>query len=245
MAGRNTLVVASVAAALALAAILGMLGMLLVRPAAAQAPAGEAAVRQITVVGRGEARGAPDRASINLGVETRGATAAEALAQNNTQMAALVAKLKELGIQGADIQTSGFNVGTDYDYEARQVRGYIVSNSVAVTVRDLASVGSLLDQMVQAGANNIYGISFSVADTKALEAAAREQAIADAKERAEQMAQAAGVSLGEVLVVSEVVGGVTPMPMMADAMLSEKAGAPVEPGSLGFSAQVQVSFALR
>jgi uncharacterized protein len=244
MTRKPEMIVALLGFVLALAALIGLLGALLPRQAAAQPPVGTQGVRQITVVGTGEASGAPDTARAQLGVETRAATAGEALEANSTRMAALIARLKELGVKDEDIQTSGFNVGTDYDYEAGQIRGYTVSNSVSVVVRDLASLGELLDAAVQAGANNVYGLSFSVAEPKVLGEQARANAIADAQARAAQMAQAAGLSVGEVLAISESIGGPVPMPF-AEAAMSQKAGAPIEPGLHGVSAQVQVTFVLR
>jgi uncharacterized protein len=209
----------------------------------AQVPAG---TRYISVVGRGEAQGRPDTATVQIGVETEAASAQAALSQNSTQASAVQAKLKELGVADADIQTSNFNIGSIYGADGRQVTGYRVSNMVTVTVRGLDQTGALLDQVVQAGANQIYGISFSVSDPAAQLAQARQQAMADAKARADTLAQAAGASVGEVLVISENLGGGMPIPMMMAAGAREAdMAAPVQPGEQRFSIDVQVTYALR
>jgi uncharacterized protein len=246
MARKPEVLIASVALVLALAALVGVVGAIYARPAAAQAQVGVQGMRQITVIGNGEAKGTPDTAQVQIGVETRAPEAAAAVSENNQRMAELIAKLKEQGVADADIQTAGFNVSPDYDYEARQVRGYVVSNSVSVTIRDLENTGGLLDAVVQAGANNIYGVSFSVADPKAVLADARQAALDDARAKALQMAQASGATLGDVLVITENIGSVPPpMPMAADMAQAESRSVPVQPGSQSFNAQVQVTFALR
>lgn len=246
MARKPEVVIASIAVVLALVALVGVIGTLYVRPVAAQASSGVQGMRQVTVVGNGEAKGTPDTATVQLGIETRAATASEAVAQNSQQMTALIAKVKELGVNDEDIQTSNFNVSPDYDYEAKQVRGYVVSNSASVTIRNLETAGTLLDQVVQLGANQIFGISFSVADPDAVLADARQAAIDDARAKALQLAQAMGAQVGDVLVISENVGStpVVPLPMAAE-FAQDRAAVPVEAGSQSFTAQVQVTFALR
>lgn len=230
------------AAALLLALLAGVAGAMIARPAAAQTSG--APVRQVTVQGHGQAAGSPDTATVQIGVETQAPTAAEALAQNNAQAAALIQKLRDLGVTEKDIQTANVSVGAVYGPDGRQVEGYRVANSVSVTIRDLAGAGALLDEVVKAGANSVYGIGFSVADPAALLAQARELAVADARSRAEQLAKASGGTLGAVLVVSE--GGVAqpPIPMMARAE-DAAAGVPVQPGEQSFGADVTVTFELR
>jgi hypothetical protein len=110
-----------------------------------------------------------------------------------------------------------------------------------VTVRDLPSLGSVLNDAVKAGANNISGVSLSVADQAALEADAREKAVADAKTRAQALAELSGVTLGEVVSVSEVIGGVVPV---FDRGLGGGGGAPIQPGTIEVRMQVQASFAI-
>lgn len=229
----------------ALLALAATLGILFTRPVEAQiAPALNA--RQVTVVGTGEVKGTPDTAQIQIGVETNATTTQEALAQNNNQAAAIIARLKELGVAEQDIQTSNFNIAATYDEQGRQVTGYTVSNVVTVTIRSLDQTGALLDQVVQVGANRIYGISFSVEDPSALIAQARDQALNEARAKATQLAQGSNASVGQVLVITENIGA-TPVPMPAMARSEAAQGAanvPVQTGEQSFSAQVQVTFEL-
>lgn len=238
-----TTIGAVVATLLAIAAIAIAL---LARPATAQTT-GVTGMRQITVVGHGEAKGRPDMATVQIGVRSQAATAQEALAQNSQQARAIQDKLKELGIDEKDIQTSNFSIYPMYDNEGRNVTGYSVENTVSVTIRNLDQTSDLLDQVVQAGANNIYGISFGVADTQELLGQARDQAVQNARVRAEQLAKAAGASVGEVLVITESIGSAPPIPLMrAEAdMAAGSAAPPIAAGEQTYSADVQITFALR
>lgn len=239
-----TLIGAS-AAVLLLAILAGLVGALYARPATAQS-VGVPGMRQVTVVGRSEVKGRPDTATVQIGVETEAATAQEALAQNTGQAQAIQQKLKELGIAEQDVQTSNFSIYPTYGTDGRQITGYHVSNSVSVKVRNLSQAGTLLDQVVQVGANSIGGISFSVEDPQKLLEQARAQAIQDAQARAAQLAAASRASVGEVLVISENIGSApVPMPMMAEAQAARDMAVPVQPGEQSFSVEVQVTFALR
>jgi uncharacterized protein YggE len=123
---------------------------------------------------------------------------------------------------------------------------YHVNNMVEVVIRDLEKVGPVLDAATAAGANNVGGVSFSIDETTAVEAKARELAVADAKKRAEALARLSGVALGPVVSVSEVVGfsgPPGPMPMAARAAGSMDQ-TPVSPGELTYSAQLQVVYTI-
>ncbi|NTV65092.1 MAG: SIMPL domain-containing protein, partial [Oscillochloris sp.] len=209
MENRNSTLIGTLAGALLIAVLaLGALGMALIgRPATAQAQSdGVTGMRQVTVVGSGEVKLAPDAANVQIGVETTAPTTQEALAQNSTQAGAIIEQIKNLGVAEKDIQTSGFTIYPTYSDDGRQVTGYTVSNQVSVTIRDLAQAGSLLDQVVQAGANRVYGVSFMLADPAAALAQARDAAVANARARAEQLAKGSGASVGQVLVISENIG---------------------------------------
>src|SRR6476660_8095388 len=157
MTRRIGMTIGIVAAVLLLALLAGMVGLLYARPVTAQTSAGVPGMRQVTVVGHGEVKGKPDTATVQLGVETEAATAKDALAQNTTQAQAIQAQLVKLGVAEKDIQTSNFSINPTYGSDNRQVTGYHVSNMVTVKIRDLAKSGTLLDQVVQSGANSIYG----------------------------------------------------------------------------------------
>lgn len=224
-------------------------GAAFIRPSSAQAQSnGVTGMRQVTVVGTGEARVAPDMATVQIGVESTAPSTQEALAQNNSQAQAIIDQIKALGVEAKDIQTSGFNIYPTYSQDGREVTGYTVSNNVMVTIRNLAQAGDLLDKVVQAGANRIYGVSFGVADPEATLAQARDAAVANARARAEQLAQGTGATIGQVLVITENIGAqpVLPMPaMMADRAEGAGSAVPVQAGEQTFTAQVQITFELR
>ncbi len=214
----------------------------------AAAPAGS---RGITVVGMGHAFGTPDTATATIGVDLTGATPDQATKSNNDQLAAVIKALKDAGIDEKDIQTAYYSVYTEQRFkpETGQSTGeyvYHASSSVNVTIRDLGKVGTVLDKAVAAGANNISGVNFNVADTTQLEATAREKAVADARARATDLARLFNVQLGDVIAISEVTTG-GPMPMYdrgASAGLGG-GGAPIQPGQLSVSMQLQVTFELK
>ena len=209
----------------------------------------------ISISGLGEVTAAPDTAFINSGVTTQGATAREALDANTKAMADLLETLKAAGIEARDIQTSGFSVNPNYVYsDARdangyqlppKITGYQVFNNVTVRVRDLASLGGVLDKAVNVGANTINGISFSVADPSKLYDEARKEAFADAKEKADLYAGIAGEKLGTIRNITETQGYSNPTPMMMKAS-ADAAGAavPIASGELSFQINVQVSWDL-
>ena len=247
MTRRISITIGVLAAVLLLAILAGVVGLLYARPVTAQASAGVPGMRQVTVVGHGEIKGAPDAATVQIGVETEAGTAKDALAQNSAQAQAIQEKLTKLGVDAKDIQTSNFSISPTYGSDGRQLTGYHVSNMVTVKIRQLGQAGTLLDQVVQAGANSIYGISFSVENPEALLDQARKAAIENAKARATQLAGASGSAVGDVLVISENIGAQPiPMPMMARAE-GAVAGqaAPVQPGEQSFSVDVQVTYGLR
>jgi uncharacterized protein YggE len=229
--------------AILVVALVAIAGALMVRPAVAQSEAAIPDRRHITVVGHGEAEGRPDTASVQIGVTTEATTAQEALAQNNAQAQAIHAKLRELEIDPKDIQTSNFSIVPTYDKEGREVTSYRVSNTVTVTIHNLDQAGTLLDQVVQAGANRINGISFRVSDLAALQEQARASAMQNAHAKATQFAQAVGATLGPALVITENVGGQPPVPLMTE-VAGKGGGVPIEPGQQQTSVAVQVTYAL-
>ena len=205
----------------------------------------------ISVVGNGVAYGTPDIAVAQIGVQSRNAEPGAALDDANTKMAAIIAALKELGVAEKDIQTSNFSVYAqqDVDPQTGQSKGtitYIVDNTVSITMRDLTKVGDVLSKVVAAGANNIYGVDFSVADQTKLEAEARDKAMADAKARAQQLAQLAGVTLDKPMTVSE--SSNVPMPVaMRDYAVGAGASkaVPVSSGQIQVNLQVNITYTIK
>lgn len=208
----------------------------------------------ITVQGEGAVTAAPDTAIVNSGVTTQGATAREALDANTAAMTELIATLTGAGIERRDIQTSNFSVQPNYVYtDARdangytlppKINGYTVSNTVTVKVRELPTLGAILDQSVSVGANTINGISFSVADPSKLYDEARKQAFADALGKAELYAAAADVELDAIRSISEGATYQPPQPYMMRemAMAADSSAVPVEGGELSFVINVSVTW---
>ncbi len=216
----------------------------------AEAAASTTSEHSITVVGTGTASGAPDVAHITAGVETQAPSIQTAVSDNQTQMAALLDALKGLGIADKDLQTNNFSVYTEQKPASDGTAGntqmiYHVTNQVQVTVRDVSQLGKVLDKAVAAGANNIYGVNFSVGDTTQLEAAARTKAVADAKSRAESLAQLNGVQLGDVISVSEVINNSGVYPALSAAKGLGGGGTPIQPGELEVSMSVQITYAVK
>jgi len=163
-------------------------------------------VRSMNVSGTGRVKVVPDIATINIGVRTEADLVTEALDGNTTQANAIANVLEALGVAEEDIQTSNFNVypSERYDPMTGEVQGqyFVVENTVNVNVRDLSQLGEVLSAVVEAGANNIYGISFDVEDREIAVAEARQLAIADAQAKAEAIAGESGVQLGDLLTIS-------------------------------------------
>ncbi len=215
------------------------------------------AAGSMQITGHGEVLAAPDTAYVTSGVTSQGVTAKEALDANNADMAALIETLKAAGIDSADIQTSGFSVSPNYVYsDARdangyqlppKIVGYTVSNGVTVHIRELGNLGAVLDQAVTVGANTVSGITFAVEDPAELYDQARRAAFADAKAKAELYADAAGVELGALALISEQTGyNAPPQPYMfkAEAAAVDRSVVPVEVGQLTFTIDVNVNWDL-
>ncbi|MCI0580240.1 MAG: SIMPL domain-containing protein [Chloroflexi bacterium] len=235
----------------AVLALLLMVAMLVVACAPNTSAQAVEPAAGITVVGHGEATGTPDQANVQVGVETFAETVDAATTQNQATIDAIMAALEAQGIAREDIQTSNYSLWAEQFYGERGpegIVGYHVSNQVNVTIRDIGKVGDVLAAVIGAGANNIFGVNFSVADPAALEAEAREKAMADARARAEELARLSNVELGEVRVISEVIQ--TPPPIFGAGGggfdMEQGAAAPsVTPGQLNFQVQIQVTFGIQ
>lgn len=207
--------------------------------------------RTITVTGEGTVSAAPDRATISTGVTTQAETAAEALEQNNAAMSQVMDVLRQNDVAEKDIQTSQFNISPVYEQtEDRRQRtdrivGYRVDNQVAVDVRNIADVGTILDALVQAGSNQISGIQFGVENDEGLLNEARSKAVRKAKSHAEVLAQAAGVKVGPVRMISEyTVGRPQPHRMEMQMMSRDASRVPVASGEQDYTVTVQIVYDL-
>lgn len=205
--------------------------------------------RTVTVIGTGEVSLMPDIAYVSLGVESTAANVDEAKSEVDSRMASLLEALQASGIEEKDVQTVSYDIYVERSpregiMEAAGGELYHVSNMVHVKVRDINRIGAVIDAAVEAGANQVYGISFSVEDESRWQAEARARAMEDARSRAEHLAQLADAELGDVISVSEVIGG-SPVGVRMDYAESALGGANIQLGELTLSLQIQVVFALR
>jgi len=222
----------------------------------------------IWVGGKGEMTVTPDIATLSLGIESQKATVAEAQAEANEAMAKVIAALKDSGVAEKDIQTQYFRIRqrTEWNRETEEeiVVGYQVTNRLNAKIRvlDIESypldykVGTIISAVAEAGGDlaRIQGISFSVEDPSAYYKELREKAMADAEDRAKQLAELAGVTLGKPTYVSEgiqvppslwveyMVGGMAPAPAPAPA--PEVPAPTISPGETEISLTLQVAYAI-
>lgn len=244
---------AAVVAVVGLAGALPALAQSDVQPTPVPMPIAPGAFPEntITVTGIGTASGEPDVAFIELGVEMTNPDLATAYAEAAETMQQVIDDLVDLGIDRNDIRTSSVNVYPQdiYNPETGQPgdRTYRVSNTIRITVRDVEDVEPVINTAVNAGANSIYNFNFGILDTDALEESAREAAVANARERAEQLASALGVTVGRPVVISESYGSSTPpIPYAGRGMAFDTAQSlPVETGQLDVSVQILVTFELQ
>lgn len=204
----------------------------------------------ISVSGTGSVVISPDIADLRLGVTITAKTVKDARAGNARAMTAVIASLKKLGIADKDIQTTILSLQPVYDYSsnssAPRLTGYILSNAIAVTIRDLDKVGDAIDGALAAGATTMDGVTFRVADQAAAEKQAREAAMAEAKAKAQTLASAAGVTIKGVASISETVAPV-PYPVYYGAMAgaaTRDVATPVQPGTNEVSVTVAVVYVI-
>jgi len=204
----------------------------------------ETAPPRITVTGEGRVEVPPDMATVSLGVTTEAATAAAAMAANSDELARVLERLRGAGIADRDLQTSSLSLNPNWHHgqgaDTPRIIGYVASNQLTVRVRDLASLGGVLDAVVKDGANTLNGVSFGLTDPAPLLAEARRRAVADARARAELLVEAAGVGLGPVEAITE--GGASGgfPPMYRGAPIAMEAAVPMAEGELSISAAVTV-----
>lgn len=205
--------------------------------------------RTITVTAEGKVTTRPDIAIINLSVVSEGKTVKAVTQDGNTKMTAVIDAIKSLGIEAKDIASTQYTLSPQYYYpdnRQRQLSGYNLNQNIQIKVRDLSIVEDVLDQGVSAGANQVGQLSFDIDDPSEIKKQAREKAFSTAKEKAEEMARAAGVKLGRVVTFSE--GTMYQPPVYAnyamDVMEKSVAGtsATIEAGSTDINISVSVTY---
>jgi uncharacterized protein len=209
------------------------------RPHGGAAAASDTA-NTITVSGTGKVTTVPDRASFAFTVETRAATAAAALTQNGTQTRAVIAAVKGAGVADDDVQTAQVSLAPQTSNDGTSITGYVASNTITASIRDLARSGRVVDAAVGAGANGVSGPSLFKGDTDALYRDALKNAVADARAKAAALAAAANQTLGHVQAIVE--GGGTPIPVAIGKAAPDTGSTPIEPGTTEITASVTVTF---
>lgn len=207
----------------------------------------------IWVNGEGKVMAVPDIATLRLGIEAQEVSVAEAQARANEAMERVMTALTENGVAEKDIQTQYFSVNriTRWDNEKQQevVTGYRVTNMVTAKIRDIDKAGTIIDAVAEAGGDltRIDNISFSVDDPSTYYEEARGKAIADAQDKAKQLAELAGVTLGKPTYISESIAyPVYTREVMYEKAVAEEASAtPISPGEMEISINVQLVYAIQ
>ncbi|HTD84850.1 MAG TPA: SIMPL domain-containing protein [Gemmatimonadaceae bacterium] len=225
---------------------IALIGLLLA-PLTLQAqdsPASLAAIPQIAVTGRGEIKVSPDRATIQISVQTRAATAAAAAAENATKQQSVLSALRALGFTNDQLSTVNYNVYPEQRYDQGKepvIVGYNVTNTVLVDVRKLSQVGPAIDAALSHGANMITSLQFYASNTETARRTAIGTAIEKARADADAAAHAAGGSLGSLL---EINIGAYNAPPPRPLMMARIAGGvaqdatPIQPGEETLSVEV-------
>lgn len=205
--------------------------------------------RTIMVNGSGQVTLSPDMAFVSVGVQSQSENVGDALNENNQKAQNVASALRELGIEDKDIQTSSFSIYPQQQYgPAGEITGtvYVVNNTVYVTVRDLQVLGRLLDVVVRTGANSINGVNFDVQDKSQAISEARRLAVESARSQAEEMAQAAGVALGDLQTMSVYSSQpVMPVYEAKGAMAMDAAQVPVSAGQMVIRVEVSATYFIK
>lgn len=203
--------------------------------------------RIIVTTGVGTVEAEPDMATVRVGVTREARLAGDALDQTSKAMADVIARLQQEGVAARDMQTQGLSLQPVWSRqnsnsnEQRRITGFLARNGLIVRVRALDDLGSILDQIVQDGANTFDGVSFALQEPEAALAEARERAVIQAMEKAEQLTLAAGVGLGPVMSIAEVSGVPRPA-MMEMAAVRMTDAVPIATGEVSLSVQVEMEF---
>jgi uncharacterized protein len=230
---------------------LGTIAVTATSQPATRPPREAASFETVSVTGTGHVTLTPDRFTFNVGVQTQAPTVEDAVNQNNSKVAAVIAALKKAGATEGDVRTTGFSIYPQQDFSQGQMPrllGYQVSNNVTVSRKQIGDAGLLLQAAVGAGVNQASGIQFEISDPARGRDEGLKAAFDDARRKAEVLAKAAGRTLGRALSITE--GGAAepsrPVPIVrAMAMQAKVSEVPVESGSQDLSFTVSALFELR
>lgn len=210
--------------------------------------------RHVAVSGHGRVSIDPDTGIVNLGVEVSGPELDTVQADAAQRMEAVIAAMQDAGIAEDDITTSNYNVWADRNYDEpaqtddapdQSIRAYFVTHTITAKVRDIDQVGAIIETGINAGANTVQGVHFTIEDPGNAVSEARELAVADARTKAEDLARITGVTLGDVISIEEVSYTPYPTARAESGSVAQDAAAvapPINPGSSVISVQVEVSW---
>lgn len=202
-------------------------------------------MRTLTVVGSGSASGTPDIAYIDVGIEVGNTDVGTAVDEVNQTMDDVISALSELGIPEEDIRTTNFNIRQEQQpamqSESETSDRYIVSNTAELRVSDISQLSDVIQTALDAGANRMYGLQFSIDDSDALMSEARQNAADDAMMRAEELAQIFGVTLGNPIEIDESGSGGQPVPV-SRAAIGGGGGPVISEGQLSVTVQLHVTY---
>jgi uncharacterized protein len=201
----------------------------------------------VTATGTGTVSLAPDMATFSVGITTQDALVATAQAANTKAMQAVLDAMTTLGVSADDLQTNSYSVYPVYDYSGSSpvVTGYEISNTVTVVVRDVAQLPTLLDAVMEAGANNVYSLGFQSSGQAAAYDQALKAAAQDALRKAVLMAQAIGKEAGATLSLEELTSSDSYYASGASYSLDSSYATPIETGMVTVTAQVQATVELQ
>lgn len=203
---------------------------------------------QIRVVGRAAVAAAPDRVSLDVAVVTRAQTASQAATQNAEATANMLASLRTSFPDAAELSTRGYTLSAEYNYDKREGKrtpaGFVARNTVHVSLDDVKAAGKLIDAAVESGANEVQAVRFSLVDSAPLLKQALAAATADARAKAEVLAESMGGKLGKPIRVEESGAG-HPRPQMALMAREASRATPIEPGDVFVEASVSLWMELK
>lgn len=193
----------------------------------------------------------PDQAELRLGIDVKKTTVVAAQEEVNQVINSIVNALEKMRVETKDIQTQNYQVNPEYDYRSsdRRITGYRVSTQLAIKTTNFEQLNQIIDTATRLGTNQVGGINFSLSETKQeeLRKQAREEAIAEAKDNANELARISGVKLGKVINVTESEGGTTPYPFYARTEMAVADTGPeeptqIEPGTETYTYSVTLSY---
>jgi len=202
----------------------------------------------ITVIGEAMISAEPDQAHIDIGVVTQARTAPDASRENAERLSRVLAEVKKLLGKGDEVKTSGYSLTPNYRYPQGgkpEIVGYTASKTVRIKTNTLDLVSRLIDGAMQAGANNVNRLIFTLKDEQGAQLEALRQASAKARSKAEAIAASLGLKIVRIASINE--GERTIQPIYRQAMaargeaLAAPAPTPVEPGTVDVRATVSLT----